>query len=288
MACNNRCSYCHVLDKLDNTLLFDREMFEKVIEKINDFKKSNPQMRFNIFLKGGEPLLVADKIIEFFERVKCDRTHLYFFTNFNFKPGGSKITKLYEYSKVQKFTILCSVHESSNHDFVKKNIEMFKDIVEVHFLIDHKNVDFIYDYVNWLLNTIGVRPHHSYVLDDIVWKDGHKKQTTTDYTNEKVQYILKHSDPSDGDAMFGDKLYTTQECFEMDFKNISKKYWTICQPNHYDIGYDGTIKMVCSYPYQSHIDNGLENKEVLCNGYTCTCGTEQYKKLMGKRNKNDS
>ena len=285
MACNNRCSYCHVLDKLDNTKLFDRDMFEKVIKNINEFKQSNPDMKFNIFLKGGEPMLVVDHMIEFFERVKCDRTQLYFFSNFNFKPGGSKMTKLYEYSKVQPFSIICSVHESSNHDFVKKNIIMFKDIVEVHFLIDDKNVDFVYDYVNWLLETVGVRPHHAYVLNDIRIKIGHEKKATTDYNNEKVQYILKHADSKDGAAMFGDKLYTSQESFAMDFKNISKKYWTICQPNHYDIGYDGSIKMLCGYPYRSHIDKGLEKKEVMCAGYTCVCGTDQYKKLMGERTK---
>lgn len=283
MACNNRCSYCHVLDKLDNAELFDRDMFEKVIETINKFKQENPELKFSIFVKGGEPLLVVDRVIEFFERVKCERTELYVFSNFNFKPGGSKINKLYEYSKTQKFSIICSVHESSNHSFVKKNIEMFKDNVEVHFLLDNKNVNFVYDYSRWLMDTIGARPHHSYVVKDIRINIGYKKKATTDYTDEKVQYILEHSDQFDGNTMMGDKLYTAQETIKMDLKNISKKYWTICNPNQFDIGYDGSTKILCEYPYKSHIDKGLEKKQVLCPGYTCVCGTDQYKKLLGER-----
>lgn len=283
MACNNRCSYCHVLDKLDNAELFDRDMFEKVITTINDFKAANPELEFHIFIKGGEPLLVVDRVIEFFERVKCERTHFFVFSNFNFKPGGSKITKLQEYAKNNYFSIIASVHESSNHEFVKKNIEMFKDIVEVHFLLDDKNVDFIYEYAKWLLDTIGVRPHHSYVVKDIRIQIGNKKIGTTDYTNEKVQYILQHSDPYDGDVVMGDKLYTAQEALAMDFKNISKKYWTICHMNQVDIGYDGTTKLLCEYQLRSHIDKGLTKNKVFCTGHTCVCGTDQYKELMLER-----
>lgn len=288
MACNNRCEYCHVLDLLDNTELHDREMFELVISQIIKFKEEHPEYHFNIFLKGGEPLLVPDKVIEFMDRIGYDNIHWYIFSNFNFKPNGSKITKLVNHAKKHKFSILCSVHESSDHNFVKENIITFKDTVEVHFLLDDNNVDFIYNYAKWLLDTIGIREHHSYVVADIRVYDKavRKKIAHTDDTDEKVKFILEHADQCDGDVMFGDILYSAQEARELDLKGISSQYFTVCKMNGMNIRYDGTINMNCEYPYRSHIKDGLEIKEVFCDRHRCICSTDQYKKLLRPRGKN--
>lgn len=288
MACNNRCEYCHVLDLLDNADLHDKEMFELVIKQIKKFKEENPQYHLNIFIKGGEPLLVSDKVIEFMDRIGYENIEWYILSNFNFKPNGSKITKLIEHAKKRKFNIICSVHESSDHNFVKQNIVTFKNTVEVHFLLDDNNIDFIYNYAKWLLDTIGIREHHSYVVSDIRVYDNTVKKIIShiDDSNEKVQFILQHADPHDGDVMFGDTLYSAQEARELNFKGISSQYFTICKMNSMNIQYNGSLKMNCEYPYRSNIENGLEIKEVFCDRYRCVCSTDQYKKLIRPRGKN--
>ena len=80
LACNNRCSYCYALDYLDNSKIINEEVFQNVIKYVNELE--------NVYLSilGGEPLLVYDKLIEFFGKIKCDYTEV--ISNFNFNPNS--------------------------------------------------------------------------------------------------------------------------------------------------------------------------------------------------------
>ena len=282
LACNNRCTYCYQLDNLDNSKLFDEVVFYKTINSILEFRTKNPEYKIDVFLKGGEPLLLMNRVIEFTEAVSDSMTQVNIFTNFNFKPGGTKITALKEFFDRQHFYIMCSVHDVSNLDWVKQNIKLFKrdtkDRVDVSILSSDANVEFTTSFADWMLTEYG---KGSYNISEI--------KSTTHYTNdsdtdERLKPYIEDSDQFDDIANIDGRWYSPEETRALDFKNISKQYFTVCKINAASIRYDGVIKPLCSHPYTSHIDKGIEVVNVFCNGYTCTCEMDSYKQLKGKRN----
>jgi organic radical activating enzyme len=268
LACNNRCHYCFMLPQLDNSLKWNEEVFEKAIKEINDFTQSHKDYHFDIFLKGGEPMLVMDKSAEFIERVTHDNTFVLMFSNMNYKPGGSKIQKL---KKVRdKVFVICSVHESSNHDFVKANILDINP--EIHLILGKDNVDFIYDFAKWTLD------------NGLEYSVGYYNDVHQFMRSDKLDFIEQNGSRIENKVIIDDTHYTAREAQELDFKNISSQYHTICKINQFHITYDGTIKTLCGFEYERPLDEGLEIKEVFCNGKTCYCDTNSYKKLLKEKN----
>ncbi len=195
LACNNRCTYCYQLDNLDNSKLFDEVVFYKTINSILEFRTKNPEYKIDVFLKGGEPLLLMNRVIEFTEAVSDSMTQVNIFTNFNFKPGGTKITALKEFFDRQHFYIMCSVHDVSNLDWVKQNIKLFKrdtkDRVDVSILSSDANVEFTTSFADWMLTEYG---KGSYNISEI--------KSTTHYTNdsdtdERLKPYIEDSDQFD-------------------------------------------------------------------------------------------
>jgi sulfatase maturation enzyme AslB (radical SAM superfamily) len=256
-------------------------MFEKVVSEIVRFKDAHPEYQFDISLLGGEPLLVADRSIEFFKRLQDNRTELSITTNFNFKPNGTKIKKLQKYFEEAPFIITCSVHESSNLDWLKENIKTFKraavDYVDVSLLVNHDNVDLMQSFADWLIDLYGPM---SYTMADI---RNPNKESTVDFSDPKMQRLLQSSNTTEREVTIGDVTYSAAEAIERDFKNISSQYYTVCKINSLNIGYDGRMRTACGYPYTQPIEKGLEVLEVFCNKYTCYCNTISYKKLIRSR-----
>lgn len=283
-ACNNRCSYCSVLDTLDNSQLFDAEMFNKVIDQIVAFRQQNPGYEFNILLLGGEPLLVSDRAIEFISRLQDPMTTLHIFSNFNFKPGGSKMKKLLDFWVKSPFVILCSVHDSSNIEWVKQNILDFKTAdagpFETYLLVNHSNISLMSDIAKWSVEHFGIG---SYAVKDI--RDT-LHNSTVDFTDDQMRALVKDASTEDRVVIIDGQLFSGQDVIDLDFKNIASQYYVSCKINQLTISYDGAVRTSCGYKYESHIDKGLEVLEVFCNKHTCYCGTDSYKKLLRKRDAN--
>lgn len=283
MSCNNRCSYCSVLHALDNTLLFDREMTDKVIEKVIEFKEKNPEYHLRVQFKGGEPLLVIDEIIDFMEKTKGDNVEFLILSNFNFKPKGSKIQRILEYYEKPdraKFSILVTAHESSDINFVKQNLLDLRHVAENKFLVENNNIDYVYEFAKWC-----VENNIDYSFKDIRSSHaGYKANTIKNFLDKKMKYILDNSDEYSGDVTWNDERIPAQQAKQMDLKNVAKKYWTICKLASFSVGYNGVIQSgSCGVPYRRTVDQGFEVKEFLCNGYECYCSTDDYKKLLRER-----
>lgn len=281
LSCNNRCSYCYQLPYLDNSKLFDHKVYENVIEQINKFKEQNPDYRLEIFIKGGEPLLVIDKVVEFISGVYTENvTNIHIYTNLNFKPKGSKILKLIKYHNITPFNIIVSVHESSNLDWVKQNIthltENSKGKHSVDIISEDSSIDFVIDFSKWMLEKFGPK---TYSISEIT-RSG---VSFLNYDDPKLYEVLINQYESLSEVCIDDKIYTTQETIKLDFKNISKQYMTTCKINACSIRYDGTLKTLCQHPWTSKITNGIQVQKVFCNNYTCTCNLNSYKQLIRKK-----
>ena len=280
MACNNRCPYCSVYQNLDNSLLYDQDMIDLVIEKIQQFRIKNPDYKVKLQFKGGEPLLVAGKVVEMMEALEDDRTEFLILSNLNFKPGGSKMSDIKKYGSTNpRCTILCSVHEVSDHNFVKQNILDLRDMVETKFLLDNTNIGFVYDYAHCAVDN-----SLPFSFKDIRDNKIGYKASKFNFEDKRVRYLLDNHDEYSSDVTFGDKRIPAREAKEMDLSNISQQYWTICRLASFNVKYDGRITSAsCGYPVNGHISKGFELKEFLCHGYECYCSTDDYKKLLRER-----
>ena len=282
LACNNRCSYCYKLDKLDNTKFLNRPVFDEVIKQIEVLRNKQPDLRINIDLMGGEPLLVVDNVVEFIEKVSSDDTTIRVITNLNFPSGSQQIQKLislYKYNK--NFGITTTMHESSNIEWVKNNIILCADFCIVNLLVDDNNLNRVYNEYLWLRKETDVE----YCIEGIIDPDGNN--TLTLISDTKFIEMVEHSmDNKDNDVLDG-KVYTYIESMENDFLNISKYYYTVCRMSQLVIDYSGEIRSICGYPYDGgNIKDGLVVPDVFCNRYGCRCSTNTYKRLVRERNDN--
>jgi MoaA/NifB/PqqE/SkfB family radical SAM enzyme len=278
MACNNRCEYCYVLSELDNKEKINKKVFEETIEKINKFKEEYPDYKLSVHLKGGDPLFVIDETLEFISRIYDEKIIITIFSNLSFNPNGETIKKLYEFTKKYNICLICSVHESSNHKFVKRNLKLFNDIVNIHFVLDNKFVDFIYEYVNWILKNLK-RKSHIYSLGEL--RDTNLYEIKNiDFNNEKLKFILKNADKNEGSVIIDNKNFTFQESFDLKLNEISKKYFTLCKINSFSIKYNGEISALCGYPGNF---KDLKPQEKFCNNYICKCDTDSFKKLLREK-----
>lgn len=281
LACNNRCDYCFQLPYLDNSKLFNEEVFENVIKGINQFKEQNPEYKLEIFIKGGEPLLLIDKVTEFIERVYTENvTNIHIYTNLNFKANGSKISKIIDIHNRIPFNLIVSVHDASNIDWIKENIQLIKSTSTGKHFVDiisrDSNIDFAIEFAEWMLDNYGP---YSYSISNVVISG----VSMLDYTSPRISHILEHQFVLTDEVIIDDRLYTTKEVIDLDFKNISKQYVTLCKINAASIRYDGEIKTLCQHPWASDISKGIEIQKVFCNNYTCSCNCRSYKQLMKEK-----
>lgn len=273
LACNNRCPYCYKLDRLDNTKVFNEDTFDSVIEQVSKIK----DYKIIVDLVGGEPLLVVDKAIEFVERVAGDNVFVEIITNFNF-PDGETIDKLVKLRETNKnFGVTASFHDSSNSNYVKNNIIRCVDFCTVNFLIDNKNLYGVYERVLWAKNIAKVK----YSVEGIIVDE---KNTFTLLNNLIFKEIARSSLDNQDLVVIDGKSYDYIQSMKMDFLNISKQYYTICKMSQFMIDFDGNISSVCGYPYNGgNVRDGLEVKDIFCNGYSCRCTTSAYKRLVKER-----
>lgn len=269
LKCNNRCSYCYNLAKLDNRTHVHEETFNHTIEQINKFVNEHPEYTVNVNLLGGEPLLVKEKVIELLERIS-NKVTVDIYANLNYK--GSHLNGIEKYPNA---SVVCSWHESSDPDLIKENLLAYKGKIETSFFVSDANFDTMYEHAMWAAeNGIFYRiesirgPKQEYLFTGFE-TEKYKTMFTLGRSMRINQGINKPDDLDLG--LSKDQL-----------RYVSRYYHTICKINQYSITYDGMVMAGCDYPYRSHISKGLEIKEVYCPGYMCYCDTGAYKKLTKK------
>lgn len=279
LACNNRCSYCYKLNELDNTKFINNESFEKTIEAINSLKKQHPEYNLTIVILGGEPLLVIDKLIEFVERIYSDNIKIQIFSNVNFEPSSEPIQKIIKfYKRFPYFELLISWHKNVDDERIKSNILQCQDFGVITLLLSNDNLQQIYNDMLWLTKNTNL----SFGIENI--RDEYGISTFNLFDDERYIAIVNQADKKDGVNIIDDVIYNNIESKKLDFLNISKKYYTICQVSRLSIDWYGNIKAICDYPFRSNIKKGIEISELYCNQYSCKCTTETYKKLIKVRN----
>jgi len=252
MACNNRCPYCYVLNELDNSKLFNDDIFNKVISNINNYISNNLTYNYNFFIQGGEPLLVIERVKEFRTRINsCNMFHV--FSNLNFSKEVF-LKKIKIISEIPDVIVICSWHESSNNDYIKQNLLLLKQYninVEVSLLLDNNNIENVKSRHLWCINNnimhniSLITENGNIVFDDIQSIDGLFKET-----QNKGERFLGVCD--------------------------SKNKFIKCDLFSCYIQYDGNIKSNCEYAI-----NKLEDmKEVICYNKKCKCNYDNYKEVI--------
>ena len=261
-ACNNRCSYCCVMDNLDNSQLFNREVFESVITAVNNFKQEGT---LAVSLLGGDPLMIPNQVKEFYQRIKCDLT---VFSNLNYYPFSENIQLI----KDLDIKIINSWHDSSNQNWVKINILQLKQKVKPILMINTENIDLMYKNYKWLI--------------------ANKIQYSIQFIRNKVDEVCMNINDSRITEMFStalfssyniidDKTYDDIQTLEHDLLNIAMKYKVICRLNILRILYNGKIRSPCNNSIDmGYIHEGLNIKEILCSGNNCLCDTSNYKRIL--------
>lgn len=268
LACQNRCEYCYALSYLDNSRIFNEEVFNKVRDEIAKLKN------VSLSLLGGEPLLSH---VERYSEFQVDELIVY--SNMNF--GEKKFREILSRMNYP-FRFITSFHQSSDIEDVKRNVLIANEIrpVEVSFLLSRYNFDFVYENVQWALE-------HNLEFSINILRDFLKEDMFTEIENEKYQYMLERSMrnmDSTIECTIDDVEYTSQEAQRLDFKNISRQYYVQCQLSILSVSFEGLISAPCGYDYKSHIDNGIEIKDVFCSNHTCRCDITSYKKLLRSKN----
>jgi len=281
MACNNRCPYCIRGHELDQNKMVNPEICDLVVSGIYDIldKDKNRHMEFELL--GGDPLFVVDKTVEIIERLQDDRIDIIVTTNLNFDPDGYVIKSIMECSDINRFTVTCSWHESSNEDYIKRNLIQMKDIVEVMLLVSDENINRVYEQYKWIRNNIG---NVLMTVEPLNTTDG--SLLLSDLDNPLYVEMVMNSIENDVDlrVTIDDVVYDYHDCIKLDLKSISSKYYTICKLAQFRIKWDGKIKADCAYPLKGHIRDGLPDiKEVFCNKHRCICDLDLYKKLIRER-----
>lgn len=257
MACNNRCPYCYILDKLDNRLMFNEDVYEQVIKSVNEFTGN-----LKVSLLGGDPLLIPEKVKEFTERVKYPVT---IYTNLSYPERFIDIVKDIN----AKFIV--SWHDSSKHHWVKHNILLLRDKIEPLLIISKDNIDLMYEHSLWLIEN-----NVNYKIQFVHGDNG----IEADMRNPKIKEMYRNNVINQFDTI-DDKVYTPQESIDEDLINIAMNRKVICELSVVRIKYDGRITALCNNPVDlGHIKDGLSFKKTSCSGYGCVCDTFNWKVLL--------
>lgn len=279
LACNNKCSYCYKLKELDNTKFINDEIFEETIQAINLLKKQHPEYNITVVVLGGEPLMVIDKLIEFVERIYSNNIKIQIFSNMNFEPSSQPVQKIINfYKRFPNFELIISWHKNTNIERIKTNILQCQDFAILSLLLSNDNLEDIYNDMLWIIENTTL----SFGIENI--RDEYGISTFNLFDDEKYIEITQKADKKDGVNILDNILYNNVESKKLDFLNIAKKYYTICQISRLSIDWYGNIKAICDYPYRSNIKKGIKILDLYCNKYSCKCTTETYKKLIKVRN----
>lgn len=255
MACNNRCPYCHVLDQLDNAEKFSDKVFEKVIKDVNDYIEKNPDLKFRLFLKGGEPFLVAPKIKEYYDRItKFDMFSVFSNLNFPEKFFNRRIKYL-----TPDMNILCSWHPSSDDANVSRNILKLKEEgipVEVMLLVSEET--------------------KQDVIQKWKWCRENEIRYTIQLIEEEDQYTAEVDDSVK--EMFETAIDNGRKYSE---KNILDSYdrFVRCELFSCTIGYNGLIRSTCDYRVTSLDDMQM----VVCHNKKCRCNYDNFKEVIREK-----
>lgn len=274
LKCNNRCSYCYNLHSLDNRTTVHEPTFQSTIREINRFMEEQPEYEVRINLLGGEPLLVKNKVIEFLEKIS-PRALVDIYANLNY--SGSHLKGL---EKFENATIVCSWHESSDPERIKKNLLMYDGNKEISFFLTNNNFDTMYQHAQWAIS------HNLQFRVESV-RDVDNSYMFTNFSSERFHELHIKSRDIRRRCGIWKPDDTNVGLDEDSIRNISQVYHTVCKINQYIIKYNGEIGVSCGYPHRSHIDDGIKIQEVYCNGYMCYCDTGSYKKLVRKSNPRD-
>lgn len=280
LACNNRCSYCYMLDRLDNSATFNHEVFDKFKKAFNELDRTN---NIELMLLGGDPLFI-DEIVRINE-LDLTNVKLVISTNLNYSPEilDHRLGLIENVEHV----ISCSYHESSNPSWVMRNVgyihEKFKNI-GVTFITSPENFLRISDTIK-LIRRMGV----PYTIDPIYYNNGvirtrFDRESYGDNYDLLVDLLDGSKDPNE--LMFGDKILTDSEIYEYDIRRISYIYFTLCEPNLLGVGYNGSVSTTCGYECTYDITDGLKkHKQILCIDNHCNCDVTSYKKLLRPRDR---
>lgn len=267
LACNNRCSYCYALNELDNSKKINYDVFYSFIKETN--KLDNLQ----IDILGGEPLLVLDEIFILIQNSKHDDFRI--FTNFNFKNIKKiELLKNFIYSSNKNIKVCVSIHESSDQEVLKRNILLFKDLIEVTLLLNDNNINYNYNFYLFLKeNKI------KYSIEELINTNGYSEFSKI--KDPKFKEMINNSIMNSEFVTINDKKYSHIDVLEHDLLNISSKYKTICELSELRINFDGNINPICNNPISlGNIKNGINIKNVYCNNYSCRCSANTYKKIF--------
>jgi sulfatase maturation enzyme AslB (radical SAM superfamily) len=274
LACNNRCPYCFMLDRLDNTLAFNHEVFDEFKKAFNALDRTN---EIRLALSGGEPLFVDE--IERIKELDWTNTELSILSNLNYPESVFKERlKLIE---GLDYHIECSIHESSNVVDVKRNILHLHNNfgnVDVTFMATPDNILTVNGYVEF-----ATQHNIPYTIHPLRLSDASGKVFCYSDYGENAELLERLiSKPSDDeDVTFDDRLLTGNEIHEFRIQNISHIYYTQCELSIPKISFDGVVTVRCEYPYRSHISKGIMPPEmVLCSNNCCNCTLATYKKLL--------
>ncbi len=242
-ACNNRCSYCYVLDELNNKQLLS-PYHDQVIDAITDATK---RYKVVVYVLGGEPLLVVDRVADL-----CNTgAEVIVYSNLNF----AKLPVL------PNVTVIGSWHETSRGEWVKQNLLSLMGRVEASLLLTRDNLPFVSECASWCKEA-GIPYNIAEVRDGTVPR-------FTDVTNPL--YIQAYT---------GSLASTVDNTIDL---MVSYRYFVECYLAEVAIFFDGMVRSNCTWPLEHHIRDGLHITKVLCSNHHCKCGGDSYKRTLRKK-----
>lgn len=273
LACNNRCSYCYMLPHLDNALKVNRETIDNVKKGIKDLQIRRPELKITFVFVGGEPLLVLDEVLEIMECLNGPNITFQIFTNANFKPNGSKISKLLALrEKFKNFVLKVSWHDSSIQEYLKANIKTCQDFTCLTFLVQDDNFEQTYERYKWVTSETNA----VYNFEEI--RDQHGNSFFTKPEDPRYIELLRNCKDNGTVNIIGDKSYDIIE--SQSLLDISRQYYTICQVSEMCIRYNGDIVPMCFNQSEfGNVRDGVNIQTKYCDNYHCRNVTCTYKKL---------
>lgn len=274
LACNNRCEYCYASNYLDNTKLFNHDVFEKFKKAFNDLDRSN---EIELFILGGDPFFTD--YIQRLNELDYTNVSLSIYSNLNFP--FSVLCKRLDMLKNLDFDVIGSYHESSNIDYFKRNILYLKDGSEVIFLVSPRNISSIEKEVNWCDDN-GI-PYTITPLGENGKLDSVRFKRYDLAYQERVDKLLGGSVESNFVNLEGYML-DAREIYKYDLHKISHNFFLLCKLSWMKVSYYGEVTALCSYNCSYDISEGFKSQTVLCSNNDCRCDNTLYKKLLRGKN----
>ena len=293
LACNLRCHYCVVKNKLDNKLIIDLNRSISILNQIEKFINDNPDHMVCLELLGGDPLY-DDKIFELLDIYGNIFHEINIITNLIYDI--EKIKKLKYY--IKKYPIIrvsATWHSKSNFDIYKSNIlELFenenifsrifeKEVPKVmsSIILDLKDSK-LFEKYNWLYkNNIPYFITH--------YTDENNNRIYFDFNDEELQ-IIKHSTLAKCKIEYDNEYINILDPRISEYNQISFNKNLLCKPLFWNIDYFGILHDACNS--RKKVINILENNitipKINCSNKFCDCSIISYKEIYGNRIKSSS